>query len=134
MSAYKLRKDIKLLNNSEFHFERISFENDIIELYNELYIKKYSHYNPKFNNEFTKLTGNNNLINFFALKNSEGKTVAVLGYFVRKNVMTTPIFGYDFTFDKSAGLYRQLSIKLFLEAKENGYILNSSSGVGRFKM
>ena len=132
--SYKIRKDIKLLDNSEFHFEKILYENNIIELYNNLYIKKYSHYNPKFNIEFAKLTGNNQLLNFFALKNAESNTVAILGYFVRQNIMTTPIFGYDFTFDKSTGLYRQLSIKLFLEGKKRGYILNSSSGVGRFKM
>jgi len=133
-AARELRKDIKFLACSAFHFEKILYEEDVVKLYNNLYIQKYSHYNPKFNDEFVKLTGNNRLLNYFALKNSEGETVAVLGYFVRQDIMTTPVFGYDFAFDKSVGLYRQLSIKLFLEAREHDYILNRSSGVGHFKM
>lgn len=130
----EIRRDKKLLDTSPFHFEKITYEDSIIQLYNNLYIQKYSHYNPKFNNEFARLVGTNGLMEFYALKDEKGETVGILGYFTRQGIMTTPMVGYDFAFDKAAGLYRQLSIKLFYEAKEHGYILNSSSGVGRFKM
>jgi len=130
----ELRRDAKLLEQSDFHFEKVFYESDIVKLYNNLYIQKYSHYNPKFKVEFTELTGNNKLIEYLVLKSASGNAVAVLGYFARQGVMTTPIVGYDFSYDKSAGLYRQISIKLFLEAKKHNNILNHSSGVGRFKM
>ncbi|MCL2548539.1 MAG: hypothetical protein FWE76_05155 [Symbiobacteriaceae bacterium] len=129
----ELSLDTRLLQRSGFHFERIEYESDIVRLYNNLYIQKYSHFNPKFSDEFTKLTGENSLINYYALKDTCNRTVAVLGYFVRQQIMTAPVFGYDFSFSQSAGLYRQLSIKLFLEAKVNGVVLHSSSGAGHFK-
>jgi len=134
VTTCELRRDKKLLDESPFHFEKTSYDKDIIKLYNNLYIDKYSHFNPKFNNEFAKLAGGNELLEYYVLKKGNGENVASLGYFARQGIMTTPIVGYDFSYDKSVGLYRQLSIKLFSEAKENGYILNHSSGVGRFKM
>ncbi len=129
----ELCRDQNLLNHSKFNFEKISYENSIIKLYNNLYIEKYSQYNPKFTNEFAKLLEHKNLLKFFALKDTDYTTVGVLGYFIRQGVMTAPMVGYDFTYDKSAGLYRQLTIKMFLDAKKHGYILNASSGVGQFK-
>lgn len=130
----ELRRDARLLENSGFHCQKTAYESDILNLYNNLYIQKYSHYNPKFTNEFVTLMSENELLSFHVLKTAQDKTIAVSGHFDRQGIMTTPIVGYDFSYDKSYGLYRQISIKLFLEAKKHNYILNHSSGVGRFKM
>ncbi len=130
----EIRWDTKLLHDCEFGFEDAICASDILALYNNLYIKKYSHYNPKFTSEYIAFTQERSLINYLPLIATDGKAAGIIGYFSRKGVMTTPILGYDFSYDKSVGLYRRLSIKLFYEAKENGQILHCSSGVGRFKM
>lgn len=128
-----LSRDRNLLEHSPFYLEKIIYEDSIIELYNSLYIQKYSSYNPKFKKEFAELTGHNGLLDFYTLKNDKRETVGILGYFIRQGIMTAPIVGYDFSYDKSEGLYRQLTIKMFLEAQKHKHILHASSGVGHFK-
>jgi hypothetical protein len=130
----EIRWDTKLLQTSGFHCADSIPDHEVVALYNQLYVDKYSQNNPKYNQELVKLTRERGLIRYIALKTAEGNAAGVLGYFARQGIMTTPILGYDFSYDKAVGLYRQLSIKLFWEAKEKGYVLHSSSGVGRFKM
>ncbi len=104
----------------------------IVELYNVLYLDKYSRSNPMFNEHFIKLALHEKILQLVALK-KDGRIDAVLGYFYRNGVMTTPLFGYDTALPQELGLYRMLSVVLFNIAKERGLLLHESSGAAQFK-
>lgn len=131
----KLYKDIRLLKNSEYKVIDMenSYTKQTLKLYNQLYLDKYSKYNPQFSEEYIKLCNENNLLNF-KLLSKDNKINAVLGYYKRNNIMTTPIFGYDTTLPKDEGLYRMLSAQLVLESEQNGCTINMSSGASKFKI
>ncbi|RAV19308.1 GNAT family N-acetyltransferase [Paenibacillus contaminans] len=106
----------------------------IRELYNDLYLGKYSADNPQFTERFFRLTLERRTLNLTALRHREtGRIDAVLGYFYRNGVMTTPVFGYDTKLSLETGLYRMLSAMLIRIASENGRVLNESSGAAQFK-
>ncbi len=104
----------------------------IVELYNALYLEKYSRYNPMFNEHFVRLALRDQILHLVACKKDD-RIDAVLGYFCRNGVMTTPLFGYDTTLPQEPGLYRMLSALLFSQARENGHLLHESSGAAQFK-
>lgn len=104
----------------------------IIELYNALYLDKYSRHNPQFTPAFIRLAMEKRTLNLIGLE-KEGRLDGILGYFQRNGVMTTPLFGYDVTLPKETGLYRILSSLLVQEAERQGLLLHQSAGVGAFK-
>lgn len=132
-----LGKDLKLLETSGYQWcdHQSINENDlprILDLYNQLYLDKYSILNPQFNREFLKLAWREQALKLFVLKKN-GHIDGVVGYFSRNAVMTTPFFGYDLSLPQKLGIYRMLSAKLILEADEQGLVLNQSSGAAEFK-
>jgi hypothetical protein len=104
----------------------------IVEIYNMLYLQKYSLCNPMFNEHFIRLALQDQTLHLVALR-KDGRVDAVLGYFCRNGVMTTPLFGYDTNLPIEIGLYRMLSALLFFIAQENGHVLHESSGAAQFK-
>ncbi|MCL9660723.1 GNAT family N-acetyltransferase [Paenibacillus hunanensis] len=104
----------------------------IAELYRMLYIDKYSAYNPQFTEPFFRLALRERLLHIYGLR-KDGRMDAVLGFFGRDAVMTTPLFGYDTTLPAETGLYRMLSILLIDLSEKRGQLLHESSGVGQFK-
>ena len=131
----KLNKDLKLLQNSEYEVIHLNISNikRVLDLYNQLYIDKYSKYNPQFSEDFITLCNNKNLL-IFKLLSKNNEINAVLGYYKRNKVMTTPIFGYDMSYTKEEGLYRMLSAQLIFESENNGCTINMSSGASKFKL
>ncbi len=132
-----LRKDANLLDFHSYRWfdvKHIKQEDlpRIIDLYNKLYLKKYSCHNPQFNTRFIELALKEKILELFVLK-KDNKIDGVLGFFIRNGVMTTPFFGYDTDVPKEIGLYRILSAKLITEAESRGLILNQSSGAAEFK-
>ncbi|TNJ68007.1 GNAT family N-acetyltransferase [Paenibacillus hemerocallicola] len=104
----------------------------IVELYNALYLEKYSLHNPHFSVELIRLALLEGMLQLHALRR-EGRIDAVLGYYRRGGIMTTPLFGYDTTLPQETGLYRMLSAVLIGIAARNGLLLHESSGAARFK-
>src|SRR5258708_4716942 len=104
----------------------------VLELYNGLYLNKYSRYNPIFTLDFIQLALAERLLHVKALAR-DGHIDAVLGYVARRGLITAPLFGYDMRLPKEAGLYRQLSTLISLEAQARGDTLHLSAGVGPFK-
>jgi hypothetical protein len=106
----------------------------LVELYNALYLNKYSLCNPWFNERFMELARQARLLEIYALRHTEtGRIDAVLGFFCREGIMTTPIFGYDTSLPQSTGLYRMLSAVLIRLALGSGHLLHESSGAAQFK-
>lgn len=139
---YKKKRDFKadarLLRESDYEVvdaSGIAVEDyeRIVELYNALYVEKYTDLNPLFTRELIALAIKDDVLTIKGLR-KDGRIDAVLGYFCRNGVMTTPLFGYDIKMDPKIGLYRMLSNLLVQESERQQCILNQSSGASKFKM
>jgi len=136
-AKWLIKKDFKLLDENRYKLlePKELTQDDIArirELYNYLYLDKYSLANPQFNCNFIELALRDSILNIRAFKKDE-KIDAVLGYFNRNGVMTTPLFGYDTNLPINTGLYRMLSAQLIKESEKLGLLLNQSSGAASFK-
>jgi hypothetical protein len=103
-----------------------------LDLYNLLYLDKYSFYNPQFTLEFMKLARNREILHLRALKR-DGRINAVMGFFVRNGAMTQPLFGYDTGLPQEEGLYRLLTLITLQEGQRRNLLVHASGGVGKFK-
>ncbi|MFN8674718.1 MAG: hypothetical protein U0457_21880 [Candidatus Sericytochromatia bacterium] len=132
------QKDLKIKRKTKYKWFT---ENDITpkdykrirELYDFLYIDKYSPLNPTFNEEFINQTINNPLFTYKVLK-KDNEIYAVFGYIQRDGVITAPVFGYDTAMPQKDGLYRLTALQILEDALEKNYIVHMSSGVSKFKM
>jgi hypothetical protein len=139
-ARWLLKRDFGLLERHGYIARELHAEDElsgaevarIVELYNALYLTKYSLNNPMFNERFMRLALRRGNLRLVVLQ-KDGRIDAVLGYFCRNGVMTTPVFGYDTTLPQEVGLYRMLSVVLFHIARENRHLLNASSGAAEFK-
>lgn len=104
----------------------------IKELYDRLYIDKYSPCNPQLNESFIRTAIATRTLELHGLRKN-GRLDAVLGFFARDGIMTAPLFGYDTSQPQKLGLYRMLSAVLIGIAAERSLLLHESSGVGQFK-
>ena len=101
-------------------------------LYDDLYLAKYSHYNPQFTDRFMQMAVEQSWLHVRAL-DYDGVLNGVLGYVERGDVLTTPIVGYDRHLPQKLGLYRLITLKLIEEGRERGKLINLSSGAASFK-
>ncbi|SFJ66039.1 GNAT family N-acetyltransferase [Thermoflavimicrobium dichotomicum] len=104
----------------------------LIELYNLLYLKKYSIYNPQFQLSFLTHAIEQKFLHVYALQKDK-QIDGVIGYFIQDQTMTTPFFGYDIHLRQQIGLYRMLSSLLVQKAHEHQLLLHQSSGAASFK-
>ncbi|SEB23509.1 GNAT family N-acetyltransferase [Paenibacillus sp. 276b] len=136
-SRWLLKRDYELLTKHGYEFVSGSnlTEEDIpriAELYRLLYLEKYSYDNPQFSEQFIATAKASGTLTLYGLR-KEGRIDAIMGYFCRNGVMTTPLFGYDTALPQSIGLYRMLSACLIGQARENGHLLHESAGAAQFK-
>ena len=107
-------------------FERIRV------LYDQLYLQKYSDFNPQFSTELLYEACRRGLLRVRVLRR-EDRIDGVYGYYARRGIGTAPLFGYDAELPVETGLYRILSRVYADEAHDEGLLLNCSAGVGSFK-
>lgn len=105
----------------------------LVDLYNQLYLDKYSLLNPQFTGAFLRHVIDKRLMQVRVLVDEAGTIDAVMGYYVRRGIMTQPIFGYDRTRPRKVGLYRLLSTQVVRESAAHGLLINASAGAGQFK-
>ncbi len=103
-----------------------------VQLYELLYLQKYSYYNPQFTFEFLKLARDEDILHMYGLK-KDGHLNAIMGFFVRNGAMTQPLFGYDTSLPLEEGLYRLLTLVTLQEGVKRGLLVHASGGVGKFK-
>lgn len=107
----------------------------IKQLYDSLYLDKYSNFNPQFTEAFFLEAIEQAWLRVSVLRREVGgEIVAVVGYFNRSGVMTTPLIGYDRSVSQSVGLYRLITLRIIDQAVANGNFLHMSSGAAHFKM
>lgn len=105
----------------------------IAELYELLYIDKYSSLNPQFTEAYIRNCHKQNLLYMMGLRDSEGILQGVVGCFIRGGVMTVPLVGYDTSLPQQLGLYRMLMAMVLQEAADRRQLLHLSSGAAHFK-
>jgi hypothetical protein len=103
------------------------------ELYNKLYLEKYSPLNPQFTADWMQRGQQQGWLKLSALKDCEGIIVGVVGFFSMGGVITAPIVGYDTGLPQHLGLYRLLTALCLKEAISRKLLLNFSSGAAHFK-
>lgn len=103
-----------------------------LELYNLLYLEKYSYYNPQFTPAFLRLARDREILHLRALRR-DGRIDGVMGFFVRNGLMTQPLFGYDTQLPVDEGLYRLLTLITLQEGEARNLLVHASGGVGKFK-
>lgn len=131
------KSDLKFLKESRYGILEGSELADedipkIQNLYQSLYIEKYSNLNPHFNENFIKHTLESKLLNLKAIK-YDGQIQGVVGYLCKNDVMISPFFGYDPVKSEKKGVYRVLSTLLMLESKEQKALFNQSAGGSFYK-
>ncbi|HEY2686698.1 MAG TPA: GNAT family N-acetyltransferase [Steroidobacteraceae bacterium] len=133
-----LRRDLKLLQGrrcdltsadswSEKDFERAA------DLYQLLYIEKYSPLNPRYRASFLRSWHAAGLLNLFGYRDASGALEAVVGIFAAGTTLTAPIVGYDTAAPPARGLYRLLMATVFDLAASSGRRVNLSAGAAEFK-
>jgi len=131
------KSDLKLLGNTSYTetADLKKLERSIPrlkELYFQLNVEKYSACNPQYKEAFIRLAMTTQWMTFKAFE-KDGLIDAVFGYYSTDQEMTSPFFGYDLSLPAEQGLYRQISAKLLLDAKEQKKLLHQSAGAGHYK-
>ena len=73
------------------------------------------------------------ILEYQAARDPDGVIQAVSGLFIRDNVLTPPVVGYDTTKPAAEGLYRIASYLFSQTTAERGLRLNGSAGAAGFK-
>ena len=103
------------------------------DLYNQLYLKKYTSLNPQYTSVFLRDMASAGLLKLIGLRAPTGQLDGVLGLFENGNTLTSPIVGYDTSIPQKTGLYRMLMTLAQDHAIANGKFFNISAGAARFK-
>ncbi|MCS5721315.1 GNAT family N-acetyltransferase [Herbiconiux sp. CPCC 203407] len=104
----------------------------IADLYDLLYVDKYSSLNPRYTPEFIAVAERSGLLRFVLLERG-GRIDAAFGYTIAHGLLAAPVVGYDTALPQELGLYRMLSYAIARTAHEAGVDLHASSGVAAFK-
>lgn len=129
------KRDLKLQEDISWQYKKLSTPEEFAkakQLYDMLYLKKYSMNNIRFSQSYMEQTSNKGLIKFIGLFH-RGKMLAVLGIAIIGNDMTCPIVGYDTTKPRNLNLYRRISVYTISYAWHNKLDFNMSSGAPSFK-
>lgn len=131
----KIKKDRKLIDNTDYYFSECLSDDDfkrLAEIYHQLYIDKYSIYNPCYTSEFFELLKDNPLFNLQILRTEDAIDGMLLTFSI-DNQSTCPAMGYQLDKMPESALYRMLVAKLTADSEENNLDFHMSAGVGDFK-
>lgn len=119
-----------IMNNDYF----LSLENDnqiwceIENLYNSLYLDKYSANNPAFTKDWFYYTCKNNIINYSGIF-EKNKLKGIIGVYKNNDISTVPVLGYNI----NENYYRVLSYLILISINDLDTHYHCSSGAGLFK-
>lgn len=129
---YHHRRDRKLIGDEGY--EAIGCEkmppeeiSRLIQLYNELYLKRHTIYSPHYTEKFLKEAIEKKFLHLVCLK-KEGQIHGVIGFYEREGVLIAPFCGYDQVDAHTSHLYRMLTMLAIDEAEKRKVHLNDGSG------
>ncbi|MEO1010011.1 MAG: hypothetical protein AAFX53_01820 [Bacteroidota bacterium] len=106
----------------------------LLKYYRQLYLEKYSPLNPDYTPEFIKASMDSGMLDYYVLRaKANNALVAIQAVTQTKEVLCTPLIGYNQNWPKERGLYRLMNHQLTHFAAAQGKILNMSSGASKFK-
>lgn len=105
----------------------------IAELYDMLYVGRYSALNPVFTPRFMKFTHDEGMLHYRVARDGAGRIMAVSGTLSRHGVVTPPVVGYDTSRPREEALYRIASYLYCDQTMAEGGALHASAGAGDFK-
>lgn len=137
LKTRQCKEDVRVLKKAGYDVVRGEGLSDdelhrAVQLYEMLYLQKYSYYNPQFTFDFLKLARDEEILHMYGLK-KDGRLNAIMGFFIRNGAMTQPLFGYDTSLPLEEGLYRLLTLVTLQEGVKRGLLVHASGGVGKFK-
>lgn len=104
----------------------------VADLYNQLYLEKYSKNNPRFTPLFHAECCERRILHYRLLMDGED-IIGVVGMKVVEGVSTTPILGYDHHHPHANVLYRMLTAKITRTCSDHDFHRHASSGANTFK-
>lgn len=132
-----LKRDEKLLQNP--NIEIIQHEdftehdiNRVRELYQQLYLDKYSYQNPQFTDDYIRETYQTNSLHYMGIR-INGILEGVFASKIYQGMMANPIVGYNTSLPKEMGMYRMIRYLAVQESIRHGRMYHQSAGVGRYK-
>jgi Acetyltransferase (GNAT) domain len=137
--SQNMKRDIKELVTTHFQtVENDGFdENDYArsaELYELLYVLKYTPLNPRYTALYVREMHRGGLMRMRGLRDrASGQLVAVTGLFENGRTLTQPIVGYDTSRPLGEGLYRMVMAMAQEHARREGLFFNMSAGAASFK-
>jgi len=133
------RRDLKLLERQpDLDLTETSSVSEkdaetIADLYQGLYIQKYSEENPYYSPGFIRSSINSGILRGRTLRHRSKGIVGFNTYYTNSTTMTGPMMGYRMDLNSEYPLYRILMIAQLSDALSDAKILNWSSGSDRFK-
>ncbi|GAA3517177.1 hypothetical protein GCM10022393_34070 [Aquimarina addita] len=129
--------DNKLIKKKELtfidHTGMAVYLDQALSLYNDLYLKKYSTYNPQFTLRYFEHCYKENMILFQGYKDENNQLKAFSGLFILDQTITSPLVGYDTKAPQKEGLYIHAAQLAILHKFKSGLLANLSSGASGFK-
>lgn len=101
------------------------------ELYDDLYLQKYSMHNPDYSIEYLRDLIESDVLRFHVIHAKSGKVLAFCATQKSDNVLSCPMLGYDK--NSSIPLYRAIMCVAPMIAMKAGLALNHSAGAPIFK-
>ncbi len=131
-------QDRKILCSDDMLVSKIDPENEqdiqlALDLYNKLYIEKYSICNPQLACTFLQMVLEQNIIDIYLLKEKAKGYTGVVGLLKSEDTITAPILGYDTDLKNAHIMYRACSALSYKIAQENNIYCHKSSGAAEFK-
>lgn len=105
----------------------------IVDLYNQLYLEKYSQHNPSFSLELIRLWHQSGALKMTGLRHPNGHLDGIVGLWEKNGVTTVPLVGYEMSVPQKQGLYRMLMAVAIEDAHHRQILLNLSAGASHFK-
>lgn len=103
------------------------------ELYDMLYLNKYTALNPQYTASFLAQAHQIGLLKITGLRGPDGTLDGIIGLFQNGDTLTVPILGYDTTKPQKLGLYRMLNVIGHTHAVTYHKFYNMSAGAAAFK-